>query len=233
MKITPVKTAVFKQGEDLTSFIIKYLPKVKEGSVIAVSSKVCGLWEGRIAPKEQKEKLIKSESSFYLKTALCYFTIKNNMVMTNGGVDQSNADGKIILLPKDCNSCARRLRKALQKKWSVKKLGVILTDSAILPLRAGVICAAVGYDGFCGAKDLRGKKDIFGRKLKLTLSNAADSLACAAGFLMGESAQKTPFALIEDAPILFREKANTREMKYPFKNDLYYPFLKPFIKNKK
>lgn len=230
MKITPVKTTVFKEGQDLPSFIFKYLPKIKEGSVIAVSSKVCGLWEKRTAPKEQKDKLIKKESSFYLKTALCYFTIKNNMVMTNAGIDESNADGKIILLPKDCRACARRLRAALKKKYKVKTLGVILTDSAILPLRAGVICTAVGYDGFKGARDLRGAKDIFGRKLKLTLSNAADSLACAAGFIMGESNEKTPLALIENAPVSFCQKSDKREMKYPFENDLYYPFLKPYLK---
>ena len=152
------------------------------------------------------------------------------MVMTNAGIDESNVKGKILLFPKDLYKCADDLRRELKKKYKVKNLGLIISDSMILPLRSGVINAAVAYSGFKGVQSNIGKKDIYGRKLKTTLVNAADSLATAAGFLMGEAAQKTPLALIQNAPIIFTEKSCKGEMNYPLKYDLYYPFLKKFFK---
>lgn len=232
MKITPVQTAIFEPCQNLPAFIARHLPSVKEGSIIAVSSKVAGLWEGRTAPLKDKEKLIKKESSFALKTALCYFTIKDGMVMTNAGIDESNIKGQLALLPKDCYKTAEVLRKELCKIYGVKKLGIILTDSMILPLRAGIITAAVAYSGFCGVKDYRGKKDIYGRKLKMTLVDIADTLAAAAGLMMGEGKEQTPFAVIEDAPVKFTSKSRRGEIQYPLKDDLYYPFFKKILKSK-
>jgi F420-0:gamma-glutamyl ligase len=187
------------------------------------------LWEGRTAPAARKEELIKKESSFALKTGLCWFTIKDGMVMTNAGIDESNIKNKIVLLPKDSYKTAARLRAALLKKYKIKNLGIILTDSMILPLRAGVIAAAVGYSGFEGVKDLRGSKDLNGRKLKMTLVNAVDTLASAAALAMGEGAEQCPLALIENASVKFRArgvKLTRSEIKYPLKDDLYYPFFK-------
>ena len=233
MKITAVKTAVFKEKQNLPAFIFKHLPRVKEGSIIAVSSKICSLWGGRTAPAARRAELIKSESSFALKTGLCWFTIKDGMVMTNAGVDESNIKNKIALLPRDCYKTAARLRAALLKKYKIKNLGVILTDSMILPLRAGVIAGAVGYSGFEGVRDCRGQKDLHGRELRMTLVNAADTLAAAAALMMGEGAERSPLTLIENAPVKFRARAaklTRAEMKYPFKDDLYYPFFKKIMK---
>ena len=230
MQITIFKTKIFKEKEDLSSFIYQHLKKVPNKSIIVVSSKLVALWRGTLAPLKDKEKLIKQESTHYLKTALCYWTIKDNMVMTNAGIDESNVKGELLLLPTDLYKCADDLRKELKQKYKVKNLGLIITDSMILPLRSGVINAAVAYSGFKGVQNNIGKKDIYGRKLKTTLVNAADSLATAAGFLMGEAAEKTPLALIENVPVFWTEKSCKGEMKYPLKQDLYYPFLKKFFK---
>lgn len=230
MQITTFKTRIYKEKEDLTSFISSYIKRVPNKSIIVVSSKLIALWRGTLAPLKDKEKLIKQESQYCLKTALCYFTIKNNMVMTNAGIDESNVKGKLLLFPKDLYKCADDLRKELKKIYKVKNFGLIISDSMILPLRSGVINSAVAYSGFKGVQNNIGKKDIYGRKLKTTLVNAADSLATAAGFLMGEAAQKTPLALIQNAPVIFTEKSCKGEMKYPLKYDLYYPFLKKFFK---
>lgn len=232
MKVTAYKTRLFKEGGNLPLFIKKHLPALKEGSIVAVSSKVAGLWESNTAALSRKEEIIKKESDFYLKTSLCYFTVKDGMVMTNAGVDESNIKGKLSLLPKRPYKTAEVLRTELKKIYGVKKLGVILTDSMILPLRAGVISAAVAYAGFKGVKDYRGKGDIFGRKLKMTMVNVADTLAACAGLLMGEGKEKKPFAVIEDAPVIFCAKQKEGEIRYPLKDDLYYPFFKPYLKKK-
>jgi len=229
MILKAIKTKIFKENENLAAFITENIPSVKNGSVIAVSSKIAALAEGRVLPpcgQKDFEKIIRRESSFALKTHYCYFTIKDGAVMINAGVDRSNAAGKIILLPKDSCKTARNLRAKLKKIYKVQNLGVIITDSFILPLRAGVTGAAVGYSGFKGVKNYIGKPDIYGRKLKTTMVDAADALAAAAALLTGEAAEQTPLCVIQNAPVVFTNKDKKNELKYPPEKDLYYPLLK-------
>jgi len=229
MKATAIHTPVFKEGEDLPAFIAGHIPSVKERTVVAVSSKLTGLWKKcTVAYKNaaQKEKLIIEESQAALKTKLAWLTVKNGMIMTNSGIDESNANGKLILLPQDCYVVAGELRTALRALWNVQNLGIIITDSMILPLRAGVVGAAVGYAGFRGVKDLRGKEDLCGRKLKTTLVDLADALASTATVLMGEANEQRPLCVIEEAPVEFAEEINPQELKYPPEDDLYGPLLK-------
>ncbi len=228
MKLRAVHTDIFAQGADLPGFVQQFLPAVSEKMVLAVSSKVVALWKNNTVPFEnlaQKEALIKQHSQAALKTPLAWLTIKDGMVMTNAGIDQSNANGQLILLP-DCYACAEELRHVLQQAWGVSQLGVVITDSMILPLRAGVIAAAVGYAGFHGVKDLRGHADIFGRPLKTTLVDVADTLASAAALLMGEADEQCPLCVIENAPVVFTDDSTRDELKYPAENDLYTPLLK-------
>jgi len=229
MKLTPVKTCLFSEGDDLPRFIVSHIPSVTEKTVLAVSSKLTGLWKKQTVPYEnqaQKETLIQKESTACLKTSLAWLTVKNGMMMTNAGIDESNADGKLILLPQDCYACAAEIREQLCALWKVSNLGIIIVDSMILPLRAGIVGAAVGYSGIKGVKDLRGQKDIFGRPLQTTLVDCSDSLAAAATLLMGEADEQCPLCVIEDAPVCFTEKTDPTEIRYPAKDDLYAPLLK-------
>lgn len=228
MKFTAVHTDIFPPRAELAAFIIRHIPHMAERSVVAVASNLFALWKGEILPYEsaaQKEALILRESSAALKTPLAWLTIKDGMVMTNAGIDESNADGNLLLLPPDCYDLAERLRRALCAAWNVKELGVLVTDSMILPLRAGVIGAAVAYAGFKGVRDLRGQPDIFGKKLEVTLVDVADSLASAAALCMGEANEQTPLCVIENAPVEFRPGAFSNEIKYPVQNDLYTPLF--------
>ena len=176
--------------------------------------------------RAQKERLIVRESDAALKTPLAWLTLKDGMIMTNAGIDESNADGRLLLLPRDSYACARELRASLRQKWGVHHLGLIITDSMILPLRAGVIGAAVAYSGFKGVKDLRGKPDIFGKKLDVTLVDVADSLAAACALTMGEADEQSPLCVVREAPVQFTDETNPDEIKYPAENDLYTPLLK-------
>src|SRR5680860_576227 len=109
----------------------------------------------------------------------------------------------------------------LQKKFKIKNLGVLITDSRLFPLRAGIVGAAIGYAGFKGVKDYRGTGDIFGRILKLSRTDIADSLATAAVVCMGEGREQQPLALITDAPVVFTEKVNKKELYIDPREDLY------------
>lgn len=227
MKITAIKTAIFSTGEDLPGFILRHVPAVSEGTVLAVASKLLALWRGKaVAYKDlsQKEDLIKRESSWALKTPLAWLTVKNGMVMTNAGIDESNADGKLLLLP-DCYAAAEELRQRVKQVWGVKNLGIVVTDSMILPLRAGVIAGAVAYSGFKGVRDLRGQKDLFGRPLQVTLVNVADSLATAAAYCMGEGAEGCPLAVVDESGVTFVDEVDPNEIKYSIEDDLYTPLF--------
>src|SRR3989344_4254376 len=123
MQIKAIKTRVFKENEDLIKFILKYVKKLPENSVLVITSKIVALSEGRTVPlknKKQKIALIKKESNFAVKTKYTWLTIKDNMVMAAAGIDESNANGKLILLPKDSFKTAAILRKQLQKKYKIK-----------------------------------------------------------------------------------------------------------------
>ena len=228
MIIRPIKTRVFQEGDDLFVFITDYFKKIPEKSVVVVTSKIVALGEKRTAVVESvqaKEKLIRRESEFAIPTKYVWLTIKDGMVMASAGIDESNANGKLILLPKDSFKTARLLRQKLQQEYGVRQLGVLITDSRTLPLRVGVTGVALGYAGFRGIKDYRGRPDIFGRKFKFSRTNVADGLATAAALVMGEGNEQQPLALIEKVPIEFCDKVRRKELHIDIRDDMYRPLF--------
>ena len=195
---------------------------------MVVTSKIVALSEGRtvfLKNKKQKIQLIKKESSFAVDTKRVWLTIKDGMIMANAGIDESNANGKLILLPKNSYKSASLIRKFLQKKYKIKNLGVLITDSRTIPLRAGIIGMALGYAGFKGIKDYRKSKDIFGRKFHFSRVDVADSLACSAVLTMGEGNEQKPIAIIKNVPVEFCEKVSRKELYIDPKEDMYRPLF--------
>ena len=233
MQVKTIKTRIFQENENLLKFILQYVKKIPEDSVLVITSKIVALSEGRVVEcksKNQKIKLIKEESYFAIKTKYTWLTIKDGMVMANAGVDESNAGGKIILLPKNSFWSADLIRKKLKKIFKVKKLGVLITDSRVFPLRAGIVGVALGYAGFKGVRDYRNTPDIFGRMLKMSRTDVADSLATSAVLCMGEGKEQQPLALISDAPVVFTEKIDKKELLIDPKEDLYLPIFRSILK---
>lgn len=221
MILKPVKTRIFKEGENLVAFVLKFIPRVKNGSVLVVSSKIVSLAEGRTADPKDRERLIKKESTQAVKTKKVWLTEKDGILMANAGIDESNGNGKIILLPKDSYKSAAKLRVALQKQYKIKHLGVVIADSTVMPRRKGVVGVALGYAGLKGIRDYKGKKDLFGRKFKFASANIADSLATAAMLTMGEGSERQPLAVIEDAPVVFVNSVQKAEMRVSEKKDMF------------
>ncbi len=172
-----------------------------------------------------KERLIRAESDLAIPTKYVWLTLKDGMVMASAGIDESNANGKLILLPRDSFKSARFLRKALRRKYGVKRLGVLVTDSRTIPLRAGVAGVALGYAGFRGIKDYRGTCDIFGRKFIYSRTDVADGLAAAAVLVMGEGNEQQPLALIEKVPAEFCDKIDRGELHIDIQDDMYQPLF--------
>ncbi len=235
MLVKPIKTRIFVEGENLLKFITRYIKKLPEKSVLVVTSKIVALSENRTAViknRKEKEKLIIAESQMAMPTKYVWLTIKDNMVMASAGIDESNASGKLILLPKDSFKAAHLLRSALQKKYKLKHLGVLITDSRTMPLRAGITGVALGYAGFRGLKNYIGTSDIFGKKFAFSKVDMADSLATAAVLVMGEGKEKQPLATISGAPIEFCATINPKELHIDIAEDMYMPLFSKMPKQK-
>lgn len=228
MRVQPVKTPLFKTGQSLPEFLFRHLPRLNNGTIVVVTSKIVAIAEGRIAEcrtEQQRTRLIKQESQWAMKTKLTWLTIKDGQALASAGIDQSNANGRCILLPADSYRSAVTIRLALMRRFRLQRLGVIISDSRILPLRQGITGVAVGYAGFRGLRDYRGTPDLFGRKLKMSVTNVADSLATAAVVTMGEGNERRPLAVINDAPVVFTDTLNRNELDIDPEDDMYRPLF--------
>jgi len=224
MRVNPVKTRIFKDGEKLAAFVEEHIPRLKEGSILVVASKIVALAEGRtVAKSEKEEELIKQESE-WMKHVFgpWWLTVRDGTVVVNAGIDESNSKGgKLILLPEDSFASAEWLYASLLQNTSIRNFGIIITDSRITPLRRGVVGVALGYAGFKGVRDYRGTPDLFGRPMEVTQTDIADSLATAATLVMGEGSESQPLAIIEDAPVEWTPEVDRNELKIPRDQDMF------------
>jgi dihydrofolate synthase / folylpolyglutamate synthase len=238
MIIKAIKTRKFMPPKDDLLEMLSEIKILKENSVVAVTSKVVSICEGRcISIKTvDKDKLIKKEADRYLPRNLvpnkwAMYTIKNNLLAVNAGLDESNGAGYYILWPQDPQRSAQKIWLYLRKKFHLENLGVIITDSKVNPLRRGVVGMAIGFFGFKPFFDYRGKKDLFGRKFEMETANLPDSLATAAVLAMGEGSECQPIAVITDVPSIefiqgkYNPENSDLKFEIPGKEDLFYPFL--------
>lgn len=121
---------------------------------------------------------------------------RHGFICANSGVDVSNVDGgrQAVLLPKDPDWSAARLRKDLRKHLGVE-IAVIVSDSFGRPWREGLTEVAIGVAGMQPLVDYRGRRDSHGYKLHASIDAVADELACAAGLVCGKLAA-TPACII-------------------------------------
>lgn len=232
--IHALQTRIFRRQESLLDFVVESTPEalIREGLVLAITSKIVSLAEDRLVKYGSIEKkvLVQREADVYLGEIGhgCFLTIKQGLLIPSSGIDESNSEhGDYILYPEDPFRSADLLWQDLRKAWKINKLGLVITDSHTAPLRRGVTGVCLSYAGFRGVRSLIGEADLFARKLRMTQMNYADGMAAAAVMLMGEGAEARPLALIENAEVEFSENVNAGEIQIPLEEDLYGPLLRP------
>src|SRR3989344_1104726 len=191
MQVTPIKTHVITEKDaNLLKIIDQYIPDLKEKSVVAITSNIVSICEGRIVEgdKEKRDELVPEESQWYIPRELnaygfCY-TITRNTLMASAGIDQSNADNKLTLWPEDPQKTVNVVREFLCKKFNLKYIGVIITDSRLLPFRWGVVGICIAHSGFKALKDYRGTPDLFGRPFNMEQASMSECLATATVLVM-------------------------------------------------
>ncbi len=238
MKVTSIKTHKITQKNINIFFVLdKYLPKLPEKSVVAVTSKIVSICEGRMVKMGtvDKDELIRQEAQFYLPRESSKYnvslTIARNILAASAGIDESNGNGYYVLWPKNPQKSANKIREHLQKKFKIKHVGVIITDSKTTPLRWGVTGITLAYSGIIPLKNYIGTKDIFGKVMEYTKTSIIDSLASTATVVMGEGKEQTPLAIIEDVPFIkFQSRNPTKEeiatLHINIEDDLYAPLIK-------
>ncbi len=249
MIVKAYKTRVLNPPQDdLFQVLNKSIKHLEEKSILVIASKVVSIWQGRTisVSSVDKDTLIKKEADFYLPRDFTphgwvMHTLKDNLFIATAGIDLSNGNNYYILWPQNPMQAAEKIRKYLQKKFGLKNLGVLIVDSHSVPLHRGLTGLTLGFAGFEPLQDYRGKKDIFGKTLEVSMTNIADALASTANVVMGEGAEQTPLAIISDIPFIkFVDKYKKPRDPYlsfnvPMSEDLFGPFIKmaPWKKGEK
>lgn len=115
---------------------------------------------------------------------------RHGFVCANAGVDASNASddgepGTLILLPRDPDASARRIRARLRELAGADAASgtgpaVLITDSFGRAWRNGQVDVAIGLAGMQPLDDWRGRTDASGMQLRATWLAVADAAAGAA-----------------------------------------------------
>lgn len=237
MIVTPIKTSRVTAGQTtIYSLLDEFLDSMPENSVLAITSKIVSLCEGRVEKigSIDKEELVKRESSYYLPGEFgkygYHFSITNNSLTSAGGIDESNGDDNYILWPNDPQKTANEVREYLSNRFGLKNVGVIITDSTCTPLRRGTLGTVISHSGFKALRNYVGTQDLFGRPFEVSLANIALGLAASAVLAMGEGTEQTPLIMMSDLTfVAFQDRNPSAEelarMYIPRKDDLFAPFF--------
>jgi coenzyme F420-0:L-glutamate ligase/coenzyme F420-1:gamma-L-glutamate ligase len=234
-----------RAGDDLAALVAAGLQRIgvvpQAGDVLVVAQKVVSKAEGRmldlatvtpspravaLAAEVQKDprlvEVILSESVRVVRSRPNLLIVEHRLgfVMANAGVDRSNVgppqDGaeRVLLLPRDPDGSAAALSARLDG------MPVIINDSFGRAWRRGTVGVALGVAGLPALLDLRGRPDLFGRTLEVSITGFADEIAAAASLLMGQGAEAQPVVLVRglawDAPA-----APASELVRPAAEDLF------------
>jgi F420-0:gamma-glutamyl ligase len=224
----------------VVEFLDSYVTDLKERDVIVVTSKVVALCQGRVVPINSidKEELIRREADYYSvpgvasQSSRYHYTIVNNTFNFAAGIDESNGNGDYVLWPNDPQREANQIRQHLRARFHLQHVGVIITDSTISLSRWGTIGIAIAHSGFLANKNYIGTPDIFGRILHLSQANVAGGIAAAAVLCMGEGAERTPLAIVNDVPFVkFRVHNPTDDELHYYISPLNDEPFKPFFRS--
>ena len=231
--IWPLRAPVQQAAFDLLAVISEALAAAPagllDGDVLAVSSKYAAISEGRVlrmADVTVTEQAAALARRYHMQPVMAQLvlqeadhifggiemgfllTAKTGILSPNAGLDRSNIpEGHVVLFPAQPYATAVRIRAGLQQRCAVD-VGVVLTDSWLVPGRLGTSGVALATAGFRPVQDERGKQDLFGNPMTVTQRGLADTISSATQLVMGERDEATPLAIVrgsgvvlDDAPV--------------------------------
>ncbi|WP_238385104.1 coenzyme F420-0:L-glutamate ligase [Nesterenkonia muleiensis] len=173
---------------------------LRDGDVLAVTSKAVSKVEGRFLPAAEREEALRQETVRVVAHAPGTgqpLIVENRLgiVAAGAGIDASNVPGdRILLLPEDPDASARQLVREVHAQTGAD-IGVVITDTVGRPWRHGQTDIAIGCAGITPLDDARGGTDTDGKPLSVTLRCIADEIAAAADLVKGK-ASGVPVAVL-------------------------------------
>jgi len=223
LTVIPLKARYQKSEFDLFNEITKTLSEnrvlLENGDVIVISSKYIASSQGRILDigkvtvsenanhisKKYKmnpefvEIVLRESDKIFGGISGFIITSSDSILAPNAGIDKSNSNGtRLILYPENPYQIAEILKRKIFFDYSVH-VGIIITDSRLMPARVGTVGVAIACSGLEPVKDLRGQHDLDGNPLKVTFQATADNLASIANHKMGEGSESQPIAIVRDS----------------------------------
>lgn len=217
IRLWPVETERKSRPFDISGLLDETAgADLKTGDVIVVSSKFVAISEGRVINLKSvvPSKVATELSSRYnIPSELCELIVresdeilggvvgfilgeKEGMLSPNAGIDRSNIEpGRAVLYPRNPLESASTMVEEMEFRRGIK-VGVVISDSRLMPTRKGTTGVALASSGLKAVLDLRGKEDLFGSILRVTSQAIADDLCSAAQLVMGESDESTPFVVV-------------------------------------
>lgn len=225
----PVQQTQFDLVEVFVHTLSEEEVKLQDGDVIAISSKYCSISEGNVIKFEDVSvtpeaealatrygmnpivaQVVMSEADHIFGGIQGFLlTFKDGILSPNAGIDRSNIpNGQIVLFPVDPYASAARIREEIRARLGVT-VGVILTDSWLMPGRLGTTGVALATAGFKPTQDERGKLDLFGNPMQVTVRGVADTICAAAQLVMGERDESMPFVIVRNTGVEMTEEPIT------------------------
>ena len=197
-------------GDQVGALILAALEQagltLADGDVLVVSSKILSKALGlRAAPEVRASEVLRASKRIVAERRTPDGTTRvveaaAGPVRAGAGIDASNVgpDPRLLLLPLDPDLAARGVYAELLTAAApqpLPRLGIIVSDTAGRPWRAGQTDFALGACSVTVLEDLRGATDADGRELSVTARAVADEIAAAADLVKGK-ADAVPVALV-------------------------------------
>ena len=217
-----------QKGDDLVALFLtrskRPAKSLRHHDLVVVTSKVVSKSEGQVVPydgsDDDKVRIVEGESVRVLRRrgTLRITETRHGFINANAGVDLSNTDdGTAVLLPKDPDRSARRLRSEIARRTGLD-VATLITDTFGRVWRQGVTDVALGSAGLRPVLDLRGTTTPTVELLEATEVAIADEIAGAANLVLHKAAA-TPFALVRGLDESFFGPGSVNENIVRSKND--------------
>jgi coenzyme F420-0:L-glutamate ligase/coenzyme F420-1:gamma-L-glutamate ligase len=183
------------EGTDLAA-LLAGATALEDGDILVVTSKVVSKAEGRVRTGKREDALAEeTDRTVAWRGRTSIVRTRHGLVMAAAGIDASNTDtDTVVLLPRDPDASARRLREALARGIG-RNVAVLVTDTAGRAWRSGQTDIAIGAAGLDVLQDYAGRSDPHGNPLAVTAPAVADELASAAD-LVKRKLDRRPAAVV-------------------------------------